>query len=65
MSDNARTWLAVGAVCATIAGSTWFQSQRIDDLRTDVQREISDLRDDVREIRGLLISHLTEHPAND
>ena len=47
-------YVAVAAICATIAGSTWLQSQRITDLRTDVTRQVESLRNDVtRQVENL------------
>lgn len=41
MTDTTQAMLAVGAVCATIAGSSYCQGQRIDDLREDLPERIA------------------------
>ena len=65
-------YVAVAAICATIAGSTWLQGQRITDLRADMTRQVdllradmTEMRADIREIRNLLVAHLAEHPTDD
>ena len=41
MTDTIQAMLAVGAVCATIAGSSYCQGRRIDDLRDDLPKRIA------------------------
>ena len=70
--------LGVGAICATVAGSSCSTNARIDDLhanlldfraevRSEIQSvrdEIQDVRDDVRDVRSLLIDHIDGHPQD-
>lgn len=68
--------LGVGAICATVAGSSCSTNARIDDLhanlidfrvevRTEVQSvrdDLQDVRDELQDVRGLLIDHIDGHP---
>jgi hypothetical protein len=63
--------LGVGAICATVAGSSCSTNARIDDLhanlldfRAEVRSEIQSVRDELRDVRGLLISHIDGHPQD-
>lgn len=47
MSDTGRVMLAAGAICATIAGATCYEGQRISDLREDLNRQVKVLREGV------------------
>lgn len=67
--------LGVGAICATIVGSTCATNGRFNDLHADiidlrqeirseirsVRDEIQSVRDEVQSVRGLLIDHLDGH----
>ena len=53
--------LGVGAICATVAGSSCSTNARIDDLhanlidfRAEVRMEIQSVRDEIRGVRGEL-----------
>ena len=63
--------LGVGAICATVAGSSCSTNARIDDLhaeildfRAEVRAEIDSVRDEVQDVRGRLIDHIDEHPQS-
>ena len=69
---NRQTMIAaaigVGAICATIGGTSCSTNARIDDLRADltdlrveVRSEIRSVRDEVRSVRDLLIDHIDGH----
>ena len=76
---NRQTMIAaaigVGAICATIAGTSCSTNARIDDLRADltdlrvevrseirsVRDEIQNVRDEIRNVRDLLIGHIDGH----
>ena len=76
---NRQTMIAaaigVGAICATIAGTSCSTNARIDDLRADltdlrvevrseirsVRDEVQNVRDEVRSVRDLLIDHIDGH----
>ena len=67
--------LAVGAICATVAGSSCSTNARIDDLQANlldfraevrselqsVRDEIQDVRDEIGGVRSLLIDHIDGH----
>ena len=67
--------LGVGAICATVTGSSCSINARIDDLhanlldfRAEVRLEIQSVRDEVRsvreevqDVRSLLIDHIDGH----
>lgn len=60
--------LGVGAICATVAGSSCSTNARIDDLqanlldfRAEVRSEIQSVRDEIQGVRSLLIDHLEGH----
>lgn len=63
--------LGVGAICATIVGSTCATNGRFNDLHADiidlrqeirsVRDEVQNVRDEVQSVRGLLIDHIDGH----
>ena len=67
--------IGVGAICATVAGTSCSTNARIDDLRADltdlrtevrseirsVRDEIQNVRDEIRSVRDLLIDHIDGH----
>ena len=67
--------LGVGAICATVAGSSCSTNARIDDLhanlldfRAEVRSEIQSVRNEIQDVRGeiqgmrsLLIDHIDGH----
>ncbi|MYN65194.1 MAG: hypothetical protein F4X11_09220 [Acidobacteria bacterium] len=60
--------LGVGAICATVAGSSCSTNARIGDLqanlldfRAEVRSEIQSVRDEIQGVRSLLIDHLEGH----
>lgn len=60
--------LGVGAICATVAGSSCATNARIDDLqanlldfRAEVRSEIQSVRDEIQGVRSLLIDHIEGH----
>ena len=60
--------LGVGAICATVAGSSCSTNVRIDDLqanlldfRAEVRSEIQSVRDEIQGVRSLLIDHIEGH----
>ena len=60
--------LGVGAICATVAGSSCSTNARIDDLqanlldfRAEVRSEIQSVRDEIQGVRSLLIDHIEGH----
>lgn len=67
--------LGVGAICATVAGSSCSTNARIDDLQANlldfraevrselqsVRGEIQDVRDEIQDVLNLLIDHIDGH----
>ena len=60
--------LGVGAICATVTGSSCSINARIDDLqanlldfRAEVRSEIRSVREEIQDVRSLLIDHIDGH----
>ena len=53
--------LGVGAICATIAGSACWQDGRFEAFGT----RMNAMHTDIREIRTLLVDHITDHERDD
>ena len=60
--------LGVGAICATVAGSSCSTNAQIDDLqanlldfRAEVRSEMQSVRDEIQDVRSLLIDHIEGH----
>ena len=59
-----KSTLQTIAIIATVVVASWTIAGQVQAIGGQVQANsaaISDLRDDMRELRGLLISHVAEH----
>ena len=57
-------WWDISGDIGELRGAVEANTRAISDLRDDTARDIDGLRDDVRELRGILTSHLTAHGAH-
>ena len=53
--------LGVGAICATVAGSSCSTNARIDDLHAEILDFRAEVRTEIQSVRGRLIDHIDGH----